>query len=402
MAATNADRPSDTDYSDFTHTGPGTLAGRYLRRFWQPVYRATDLAPGWAKPVRILGEDFTLYRGEGGTPHLVAYRCAHRGTQLSTGWVEGDCIRCFYHGWKYDGSGQCVEMPAEDASFPPKVRIASYPTEEYLGLIFAYLGEGAARAPGGGAAPALSRFPELEDQVQGVREVYTYTWPCNYFQALENDPFHGDWVHRQSYLDAGRVGTPQVSCEETEYGYVTHVTRPEATKWPEAHLHFHMPNATHATRTAPELGQDAWREAIAWRVPVDDEHLVSYGVNLTHVMGEARTRYEERQRARAERVEKLTPVTELGEAVLRGEFRIEDIPDGRADAGRLFNLQDYVSQVGQGTITDRQRERLGRADLSVIMLRNLWRRELRALMEGRPLKQWARPERRLTVGRVAR
>jgi 5,5'-dehydrodivanillate O-demethylase len=89
-----------TDYTDFAHVGPGTLAGRYLRRFWQPVYVAADLPPGWAKPLRILGEDFTLYRGEGGTAHVVAFRCAHRGTQLSTGWVEGDCLRCFYHGWK--------------------------------------------------------------------------------------------------------------------------------------------------------------------------------------------------------------------------------------------------------------------------------------------------------------
>ncbi|HLY64456.1 MAG TPA: Rieske 2Fe-2S domain-containing protein, partial [Chloroflexota bacterium] len=77
-----------------TRTGPGTLAGRYLRLFWQPVYRSVDLAPGQAVPIAILGERFTLYRGEEGAPHLVAFRCAHRGTQLSTGWVEGDCIRC--------------------------------------------------------------------------------------------------------------------------------------------------------------------------------------------------------------------------------------------------------------------------------------------------------------------
>ena len=108
------------DYEDFAPTGPGTLAGRYLRSFWQPVAIAADLPSGHARPIRIMSEDFTLYRGEDGTPHVVAYRCAHRGTQLSTGWVEEDCIRCLYHGWKYDGTGQCVEMPAEDPSFPPR------------------------------------------------------------------------------------------------------------------------------------------------------------------------------------------------------------------------------------------------------------------------------------------
>src|SRR5262245_51461409 len=102
------------DYTDVVHTGPGTLAGRYRRRFWQPVYKAKDLQAGHAKPVRIMGEDFTLFRGEGGTPHVIGFRCAHRGTQLSVGWVEGDCLRCLYHGWKYDATGQCVEQPAEE------------------------------------------------------------------------------------------------------------------------------------------------------------------------------------------------------------------------------------------------------------------------------------------------
>jgi len=119
------------DFSEFVHTGPETLAGRYLRRFWQPVACCHELRAGQALPVRILSEDFTLYRGATGTAHLVGNRCAHRGTQLSVGWVEDDCIRCFYHGWKYDGAGQCVEQPAEGESFASKVRIASYPVQEY-------------------------------------------------------------------------------------------------------------------------------------------------------------------------------------------------------------------------------------------------------------------------------
>src|SRR5688572_7679497 len=108
------------DYRDFAHTGSGTLAGRYMRSFWQPVYRAKDLSSGHTKPIKIMGEEFTLYRGEGGAPHVVAFRCAHRGTQLSAGSVEDDCIRCVYHGWKYDSSGQCVEQPAEEKPFVEK------------------------------------------------------------------------------------------------------------------------------------------------------------------------------------------------------------------------------------------------------------------------------------------
>src|SRR5215472_6982885 len=181
MASTQRKRNSrrtKLSWTDLICTGPGTLAGKYMRMFWHPVYRAEDLPTGKAKPIRIMGEDFTLYRGTGGTPHMVAFRCAHRGTQLSAGWVEGDCIRCMYHGWLYDSTGQCLEQPAEQESFAKKIRIRSCPTEEYLGLIFAYLGEG--------KAPPLPRYPHFEKE--GVLEVLpVQVWPCNFFQRVDNN-----------------------------------------------------------------------------------------------------------------------------------------------------------------------------------------------------------------------
>jgi 5,5'-dehydrodivanillate O-demethylase oxygenase subunit len=91
----------------FVYTGPGTVAGRYLRRFWQPIHESAKLAVGQAVKVRVLGEDFTLYRGESGKTHLLAPRCPHRNTLLCTGWVEEDNIRCFYHGWQFDPTGSC-------------------------------------------------------------------------------------------------------------------------------------------------------------------------------------------------------------------------------------------------------------------------------------------------------
>src|SRR4051812_19400265 len=89
---------TEKDWRDFGHTGPGTLAGKYLRRFWQPIFVGADLKYGRAAPVKLMSEDFTLYRGESGEVYAVAFRCRHRGTQLSTGWVEGEEIRCRYHG----------------------------------------------------------------------------------------------------------------------------------------------------------------------------------------------------------------------------------------------------------------------------------------------------------------
>jgi 5,5'-dehydrodivanillate O-demethylase len=398
MASTRPGSRSDyraADYTDFAHTGPGTLAGRYLRQFWQPVYVASDLPPGQAKPIRVMGEDYTLYRGGDSMPHLVDARCAHRGTQLSTGWVEGDCIRCFYHGWKYDGSGQCVEQPAEDASFASKVRIQSYPVQEYLGLVFAYLGDAERGDTGAFNPPPLPRYPEFK--APGVLLPDLYTRQCNYFQHLENgvDEVHLAFVHRRSgFTDFGfkEWDIPQVRAEETDYGMAIYTTRSNGV--PRL-SYFLMPNMIRF-KGAPVEAASGWTDHLGWRVPVDDAHHRAFSVVLAHVTGEAAERYREVQRQRRALLAEAPAFHDLAEQVLRGELRVQDI----ADHPSLVMFQDTVAQVGQGVIADRQRERLGRSDVSVMLLRRLWERELRALAEGRPLKEWRAGEALVTTSGV--
>ncbi len=369
------------DWKDFWHTGPGTLAGRYMRMFWQPVYRAEDVLPGRAKPFRVMSEDLTLYRGEDGAAHVVAFRCAHRGTQLSTGWVEGDNLRCFYHGWMYGPDGQCVEQPAEPEPFAQKVRIRSYPTEEYLGLIFVYLGEG--------DAPPLPRYPDFE--VDGNFEIGLWTQPCNFFQVHENDPVHPAFVHRNAGLPKGVFGRiPRVSVEETEWGMA------EYRRWDDGEFrdsHHGMPNVSHNMKwpkTEPPMPESGWVNSLYWRVPIDDEHMMQPTVDLTRVTGKAKETFRER-RATWMALERQVPVADLAEKVLAGEMHVDELNDYRGKT-KVVSAQDYVSQVGQGAIVDRSNEHLGRTDVGVILLRKMWTRELRALAEGRPLKQWKRPD----------
>src|SRR5262249_19315726 len=216
------------------------------------------------KPIRVVPEDYTLSGAERGPPSVTAFRCAHGGRQLGTGWVEGDCIRCFYHGWKYDGSGQCVEQPAEDAGFAQKVRIESYPTQEYLGLVFAYLAEGAAQRD---AAPPLPRYPELE--ADGVLDGWSYTRQCNYFNNLENgvDPVHVGFTHRASSIArSGLVGVPDVSAEEREWGLNVYARRPGDRVRVTVGV---MPNISYR-KGSPSDAESGWQDVIAWRVPIDD------------------------------------------------------------------------------------------------------------------------------------
>ena len=89
----NAELDRIVEQVDFVHTGPGTPAGRYLRRYWQPIYVSEKLAQGSIVPIRILGEELALYRGESGKAHAITNECPHRLTRLSTGWIEGETIR---------------------------------------------------------------------------------------------------------------------------------------------------------------------------------------------------------------------------------------------------------------------------------------------------------------------
>ena len=94
---------------ELTQVGPGTPAGEYLRRFWQPVAFARELT-GAPLRVRILGEDLVVFRDGGGRVGALHLHCAHRGTSLEFGIPLERGIRCCYHGWVYDVDGQCLQL----------------------------------------------------------------------------------------------------------------------------------------------------------------------------------------------------------------------------------------------------------------------------------------------------
>jgi 5,5'-dehydrodivanillate O-demethylase len=279
------------------------------------------LPAGEAAPLRIMSEDFTLYRGETGTPHVVAFRCAHRGTQLSAGWVEGDCLRCFYHGWKYDSSGQCVEQPGEDASFKSKIKIRSYPTEEYLGLIFIYLGEG--------ALPPFPRYLDMDDG--GIVDVLlNEEWPCNYFNRLDNlgDPVHVPFTHRESRARIGiDVVVPErLMAEEHDVGIK--LTRNLSGGKTEAR-YILMPNMNHLRHPlgikgpmAKQLGE-GWVDRFLWRVPIENDRCLGLGVDIVHLASEDAKKKFLRLSSEVE-VDGPSHV-ELGEKVLRGKAKIKNM-----------------------------------------------------------------------------
>ena len=127
---------------DLYCTEPGSLAGRYLRSFWQLVYRAKDLRAGEAVPLRIMSEDFTLYRGESGKAHVVAFRCAHRGTQLRRAGGRR-LYPLFLSRLEITRRGSVSNSPARMRRSNRRSRFAAIRPKS-IWAIFVFLGDGAA------------------------------------------------------------------------------------------------------------------------------------------------------------------------------------------------------------------------------------------------------------------
>lgn len=354
-------------------TGPGTPMGRLLRKFWQPVALSSDVAKGRAVPLRILSEDLTLYRGESGQPYLIDGRCAHRLTLLHTGWVEGEELRCIYHGWKYDGLGHCKERPAEEDVGPPRVKIAGYCLREYCGLIFAYMGEG---------PPPEFELPRKDVFERSNALVFPRieTWSCNWFQQVENsmDAVHVSFVHQ-----AGLVGTfgqavsaniPKLDYEETDAGIrqiATRATNVRVSNWT-------FPNNNHIVVPGPHP-DDPWYDIGIWMVPVDHTHTIRISFIVVPPADEAARERAGRYFEEFGHYEPAQHHDELFGGVYPKDVLIQ-----------LTSAQDYVATIGQGVNADRSRERLGKSDRGVVFLRRLFWRELDCIREGRPTKAWRR------------
>src|SRR3954462_15921254 len=100
-----------------TRVGPGTPMGELMRQYWIPALISPELPEKDRAPrrVRLLGEDLIAFRDTNGQVGLIGANCPHRGASLFFGRNEESGIRCVYHGWKFDVTGQCVDMPSEPA-----------------------------------------------------------------------------------------------------------------------------------------------------------------------------------------------------------------------------------------------------------------------------------------------
>src|SRR3954468_24741693 len=158
--------------------------GEWMREYWMPAIRSDELPSPDCPPVRVmlLGEALIGYRTTSGAVGLMQNSCPHRGASMFFGRNEEEGLRCVYHGWKFDTTGACVDMPSEPAesNFKNKVRTVAYACQERNGVIWAYMGTRQSDPP---ALPQL----EANMMASGETSVQKYFRECNWVQALEGD-----------------------------------------------------------------------------------------------------------------------------------------------------------------------------------------------------------------------
>jgi phenylpropionate dioxygenase-like ring-hydroxylating dioxygenase large terminal subunit len=176
-----------------TQTGPGTPMGQMFRAYWLPALLAEELPVNECPPVRVklLSERLLAFRDSEGRYGLIDEFCAHRGVSLWFGRNEESGLRCPYHGWKYDVTGQCIDVPSEPAEsgFCKKVKLKSYPLIERGGVLWTYMGSPEKQPP----------LPEWEFATVPRDQSYMSKrfQESNWLQAMEGgiDSSHVSFLH---------------------------------------------------------------------------------------------------------------------------------------------------------------------------------------------------------------
>jgi len=368
--------------------------GRLMRRHWIPACLTEEVAEPDGAPVhaRLFGEDLVIFRDSEGRVGVLDEHCPHRRASLVMGRNEESGLRCLYHGWKVDVAGNVLEMASEPAAsgLCSKVQHKAYPTREWGGFVWAYMGP-AEQVPEF-EPPAFAPTPETRVSIVKVQV------PCNWAQILEGaiDSAHSSSLHSTDMPPARVDGAkatgsawprpstdkaPRLQLQQTSFGFryaairrpitnsathdyvrITLFQAPFSVHIPPNNLYnlsiLHIPQDDTNTYfyfvawsdTGPGIDQEAWRKFCGAQL----------GVDLDWKYRKARTRDNNYLQDR--------------QAMKLGDFTgIRGIP-----------MQDMAMWETMGAIADRGKERLGASDLAIVEFRRIMLDAARAFESGAP------------------
>lgn len=378
---------STKDNELLSRVGPETPMGRWLRRFWTPLLLADELEAGGApKEVRMYGETLVAFRGDDGKTGVLQALCPHRQAPLVYARNEENALRCIYHGWNFDVSGHCTDMPNEPAEsvFKEKVRADAYPTQEAAGIIWVYMGPSNLKPE----MPDMEwmRVPETH------RNTSRFNMGGNWVQAFEGDvdSSHVGFLHR-NMSDFTAPSSPETKyqvndkapkwiIEPTDYGMMIAARRnaeEDSYYWRINQVMFpyytfvagpldQSSGLVHIWVPTDDTHSDIW--TVMWRVKrpmTEDERIGMFGGPRPHVAN-------------------YNPATHTLTANHENRF-FQDrsaMKNGTFSGIPGVREQDGAMTLGMGPIVDRTKEHLGTADAAVIALRRILIKAARELETG--------------------
>lgn len=378
---------SKEDNELLTRTGPGTLMGQLMRQFWIPLLTSEELSEPDGKPlrVRVLGEDLVAFRDTAGQVGLLGTHCPHRGAALYYGRNEEHGLRCVWHGWKFDISGRCVDLPNEprQSTFKDRIRHLAYPCVERGGVIWVYMGK---KTP----PPSLPEFEWIE-LTPAHRIISKRYQQCNWLQALEGgiDPSHASFLHASLDGDAslqdrafpglGKMfesgdAHPVIEAVDRDYGVLIGARRdygPDHYLWRISHFFFPFFNM------APPGGPDPVLHSRAW-VPMDDEHTMTWSFSWHPLRPLTESERDAELSGWGIHEREFLPATPEPGGNWRTVANKENdyLWDWELQRRKYFfgvkgiAMQDQAIQESCGPIYDRTQEHLVSGDFAIIQVRN--------------------------------
>jgi nitrite reductase/ring-hydroxylating ferredoxin subunit len=395
------------DNDTLCRVGPGTAMGNLLRRYWLPALLTNEVPEPDSPPVRVrlLGEDLIAFRDTNGDVGLVTNACPHRGASLFFGRNEEAGLRCVYHGWKFDVTGACVDMPSEPAesNFKTKVRTRAYATYESGGMVWTYMGP----------PDKMTPFRDLgSDSVPReswrASKVISY---CNWIQGLEGNidtthisflhggrtPFNpstypeGDDTDQPGYPSLAMrgyvhrlVGDPYLEVEDTWYGFRYAGIRETPNGFVNVRVSdFIMPLLTYVPQPYLPVGGDS----CILMVPRDDDTYWRYGIDMKPAI---RNQQMDSDRYEVPGFGPGTRNTGLGGGEqMRNQWADNDyLIDRGEQRSKTFSgiqgiaQQDMAVTESMGLIMDRTNEHLGTSDKAIIRMRRMLIDAARNLEKG--------------------
>jgi phthalate 4,5-dioxygenase len=351
--------------------------GRLMRRhYWIPFAQSAHLVHGdGPMPVRLFGQNYAAFRAEDGRVGFLDELCPHRRASLLLARIEGNAVRCIYHGWKIDASGRVVECPTQTIRperFAASVSVGHYPVHEAGGLLWVWLGPG--------DAPAFPDLPFADEDLH--RYWVTCQVPCNWLQGLEGsvDSVHAGMLHQtwiaksigmaeHANLSFALVEAPTYETDATPYGLRAAALRKTTTGQTYVRITEHlMPlvTITPTGSTTPRTG------AVFVISPVDDTHHVMFFGTVGPTPHSGVSLDEIAMQDPGYTPEPLDYTGLHGDRMNRwGQDRSLMAGGHFTGFGRSLLEEDAAVQTSMGPVVDRSKENLSSSDVAVAQLRRM-------------------------------